>query len=142
MTHNQVTVFSFTAAGTGSCFFFAIFFRGRIEKFAANQGRNPSNSRRSWTYLSAECDGVRRRGVTVVGAVATENPAAKETHSMKKDKQLDPLLKPEEVAKKLGFSKKTILVMAREDRIPCIRIGRFIRFDAAEIDRWLDRRRS
>ena len=72
----------------------------------------------------------------------TTNPSAKETYAMKKEKKLDPLMRPEDVAKKLGLSRKTIVVMAREDRIPHIRIGRYVRFDPAEIARWIDRRRS
>jgi excisionase family DNA binding protein len=52
------------------------------------------------------------------------------------------LLTPEEVAEMLQIARKTVVVMAREGRIPCIRIGRFVRFDPAAIDRWLDRQRS
>ena len=59
---------------------------------------------------------------------------------MKKRKK--QLLTPDEVADMLRVARKTVVVMAREDRIPCIRIGRFVRFDAAEIDRWIDNQRS
>ena len=52
------------------------------------------------------------------------------------------LLKPDEVAEMILVARKTIMVMAREGRIPCIRIGRLVRFDAAEIDRWIDSQRS
>ncbi len=52
------------------------------------------------------------------------------------------LLTPDNVADILQIARKTVVVMAREQRIPCIRIGRFIRFDPNEIDRWIDNQRS
>ena len=58
---------------------------------------------------------------------------------MKGKKQL---LTPDEVAEMLQIARKTVVVMAREARIPCIRIGRIVRFDPAEIDRWIDSQRS
>jgi len=58
---------------------------------------------------------------------------------MKGKKQL---LTPDEVAEMLQIARKTVVVMAREERIPSIRIGRFVRFDPAEIDRWIDSQRS
>ena len=57
---------------------------------------------------------------------------------MKGKKQL---LTPDEVADMLQIARKTVVVMAREHRIPCIRIGRIVRFDPAEIDRWIDSQR-
>ena len=57
---------------------------------------------------------------------------------MKGKKQL---LTPNEVAEMLQIACKTVVVMAREQRIPCIRIGRIVRFDPAEIDRWIDSQR-
>ena len=61
---------------------------------------------------------------------------------MKKQKGQQQLLTPDEVAAMLRIARKTVVVMAREKRIPCIRIGRFVRFDPVEIDRWIDGRRS
>jgi len=61
---------------------------------------------------------------------------------MMKDRKQKPLLTPDEVAAMLRIARKTVVVMAREERIPCIRIGRFVRFDPAEIDRWIDGQRS
>jgi len=52
------------------------------------------------------------------------------------------LLTPDEVAEMLRVARKTVVVMAREKRIPCIRIGRFVRFEPGEIARWLDSRRT
>ena len=56
---------------------------------------------------------------------------------MKKEKQPTALLKPEEVAEMLRVARKTVIVMARDGRIPSLRVGRFVRFDAVEIERWL-----
>ena len=58
---------------------------------------------------------------------------------MKVKKQL---LTPDEVAEMLQIARKTVVVMAREERIPCIRLGRVLRFDPSEIDRWIDGQRS
>jgi excisionase family DNA binding protein len=60
---------------------------------------------------------------------------------VKKEKQPSALLKPEEVAEMLRVARKTVIVMAREGRIPSIRVGRFVRFDAAEVKRWLNDQR-
>ncbi len=57
---------------------------------------------------------------------------------MKSKKQL---LTPDEVAEMLHIARKTVVVMAREQRIPCIRIGRLVRFDPKDIDRWIDNQR-
>ena len=57
-------------------------------------------------------------------------------------KQTEQLLRPDEVADVLRLARKTVIVMAREGRIPHVRIGRVVRFDAAEIARWIDTQRS
>ena len=61
---------------------------------------------------------------------------------MIKDRKQKQLLTPDEVADRLRIARKTVVVMAREERIPCIRIGRFVRFDPNEIDRWINSQRS
>jgi len=57
---------------------------------------------------------------------------------MKKGEQL---LKPEQVATLLNVARKTVVNMAREGRLPHVRVGRYYRFDVAEIDRWIERNR-
>lgn len=60
---------------------------------------------------------------------------------MAKDKNKQ-LLKPEEVATMLQLKRKTVVTMAREERLPCVRIGRFVRFDPDEIRRWINDHRN
>ena len=61
---------------------------------------------------------------------------------MKKETPRRALLTPDEVAEMLRVARKTVIVMARDGRIPSLRVGRFVRFDAAEVERWLsDQRR-
>ncbi len=48
---------------------------------------------------------------------------------------------PDEIAVILRIARKTVITMAREGRIPCIRVGRFVRFDHGEIQRWIDGQR-
>jgi putative molybdopterin biosynthesis protein len=58
---------------------------------------------------------------------------------MKEKKQL---LTPDEVAAMLQIARKTVVVMAREGRIPCVRVGKLVRFDPADIERWINGQRS
>ena len=61
---------------------------------------------------------------------------------MPREKRTASLLTPDDVAELLCVARRTVVTMARDGRIPHIRIGRFVRFDPTEIDRWLrDRRR-
>jgi excisionase family DNA binding protein len=57
-------------------------------------------------------------------------------------KKTSVLLKPEEVADLLQVARKTVIAMAREQRLPHIRVGRYYRFDSDEVDRWIDRQRA
>lgn len=52
-------------------------------------------------------------------------------------KKNNQLLKPEDVAQMLQVTRKTIITMARDGRIPHFRMGRFYRFDGDEIARWM-----
>ncbi len=60
---------------------------------------------------------------------------------MAKAKDTAKLLTPDDLAEMLGLARKTVIVMARDGRIPSVRIGRFVRFDPQEIGRWIDRQR-
>jgi len=53
--------------------------------------------------------------------------------------QFEPLLDDEEAAALLGIHPKTLQRLARTDRIPAHRIGRFWRYRASELDAWLRR---
>ena len=61
---------------------------------------------------------------------------------MGKNRQQTKLLTPDEVAEMLRLARKTVIVMARDGKIPCVRIGRLVRFDPAEIERWLRQQRA
>ena len=58
---------------------------------------------------------------------------------MKRD--VSRLMTPDEIAAVLRIARKTVIAMARAGRIPCVRIGRFVRFDRGEILRWIDGQR-
>ena len=58
---------------------------------------------------------------------------------MKRD--VSRLMTPDEIAAVLRITRKTVIIMAREGRIPCIRVGRIVRFDSDEIQRWIDGQR-
>ena len=47
--------------------------------------------------------------------------------------ELEPLLRVEEVAAYFRISPKTVYDMARDKRIPCVRIGAALRFRMSEI---------
>jgi excisionase family DNA binding protein len=42
----------------------------------------------------------------------------------------------------LRVARKTVVVMARDGKIPHVRIGRLVRFDPVEIERWLREQRA
>lgn len=47
------------------------------------------------------------------------------------------LLRPEEVAARLGWRRDTIIDKAKAGLLPCRRVGSQYRFVPAEIDRWM-----
>jgi excisionase family DNA binding protein len=52
---------------------------------------------------------------------------------------VEPLaLKPAEAAKLLGISPRTLWAWTHSGRIPCIRIGRVIRYPYAALKAWLE----
>lgn len=52
--------------------------------------------------------------------------------------QLDgPLLRPEEAARLLAVKTNWIYEAVRDGRLPCLRLGRHIRFTQAMLERWL-----
>jgi excisionase family DNA binding protein len=48
------------------------------------------------------------------------------------------LLTAEELAVRLGVPAKWPLREARAGRIPHVRLGRYVRFDSGDVDRWLE----
>ena len=47
------------------------------------------------------------------------------------------LLTPDDVADLLKVNKSWVYEAAREGRIPHVRLGRYVRFEEAEIEEWL-----
>ncbi len=47
------------------------------------------------------------------------------------------LLTIEELSKNLKIPKKTIYKWAREKKVPCVKLGKHLRFIESEIDQWL-----
>jgi excisionase family DNA binding protein len=43
-----------------------------------------------------------------------------------------------EVAERLGVPKSWVLESARAGALPCVRLGRYVRFDGDDVDRWLE----
>jgi excisionase family DNA binding protein len=52
------------------------------------------------------------------------------------------ILTPSEVAELLRVPESWVYRAAREGRLPCIRLGRYVRFGEHELERWLDERRG
>jgi excisionase family DNA binding protein len=48
-----------------------------------------------------------------------------------------PLLDVDALARRLGVTVRFVRRLVEERRIPYMRVGRFVRFDPAEIERWL-----
>lgn len=47
------------------------------------------------------------------------------------------LLTAEEVAERLGVPARWPLAQARAGHMPCVRLGRYVRFDADDVDAWI-----
>ena len=47
------------------------------------------------------------------------------------------LVDAQAVAERLGVPKSWVLQQARSDAIPTVRLGRYVRFDLDDVDRWL-----
>lgn len=71
-------------------------------------------------------------------------PAHRDSRSAPEPLNLaDPLLDADEAARILGaIPPKTVLQLAREGRLPSVRIGRHVRFVRAELEATLARRRA
>jgi excisionase family DNA binding protein len=56
---------------------------------------------------------------------------------MKNAEQFEPLLTSEKAAHHLRMHVKTLQRLAREARIPCVRLGKYWRFRLTSLDHWL-----
>jgi excisionase family DNA binding protein len=54
---------------------------------------------------------------------------------------LPKLLTIDELAERLDVSTRHVRRLVAEKRVPYLKVGKFIRFDPAEISAWLDRSR-
>jgi excisionase family DNA binding protein len=55
---------------------------------------------------------------------------------------LPELLRPEEVAKVLGCSKPFIYALAKRGELPCVVMGRAVRFDPSDVAAFIAERRG
>jgi len=60
------------------------------------------------------------------------------TKTVHDEPQFEPLLSDLQVGKLLGLHSKTVQKMARSGQIPALRIGRYWRYRASVIDRWIE----
>ncbi len=54
---------------------------------------------------------------------------------------LPHLLTIEQLADHLGVTERHVRRLVAERRIPFLKVGRFVRFDPTDVNRWLDRTR-
>lgn len=50
----------------------------------------------------------------------------------------DRLLDAAAVAERLSVPKSWVLESARNGALPCVRLGRYVRFDLADVEAWLE----
>jgi excisionase family DNA binding protein len=72
---------------------------------------------------------------------AREDVRADGPRRMSRETLSEPLLRPEEVASLLGVKKSSVYEYARAGRLPCIKVGRHLRFLRADIEQWVLRQR-
>lgn len=58
------------------------------------------------------------------------------------DQEFKRLFSPREIAQYLAVSPKTIYKWAFYRKIPVVKLGKALRFDRAEIDRWIEERKG
>jgi excisionase family DNA binding protein len=51
---------------------------------------------------------------------------------------IDRLLTAAEVAERLSVPKTWVLESARSGAMPCVRLGKYVRFDLGDVERWID----
>ena len=54
---------------------------------------------------------------------------------------LPQLLTIDQLAERLGTSTRHVRRLVAERRVPYLKVGKFVRFDPAEVGEWLDRTR-
>jgi len=50
----------------------------------------------------------------------------------------DRLLDAKEIAERLGVPESWVRESARSGAMPCVRLGRYIRFDLGDVEKWLE----
>lgn len=55
---------------------------------------------------------------------------------------MDALLRARDVAERLSISASAVYRLAEIGDLPCVRIGAAVRFDPADVDRYIERHRS
>jgi excisionase family DNA binding protein len=60
---------------------------------------------------------------------------------MRDSESIPQLLTMEQLADRLGVTRRHVRRLVDERRVPFLRVGRFIRFDRAQIAEWLDSNR-
>ncbi len=54
----------------------------------------------------------------------------------------EPLLTARELAQRWSVSEKTLRRWMAAERLPCVRVGRLVRFDPGDVSRWLSARKE
>ena len=52
------------------------------------------------------------------------------------------LMRPDEAAKALAISPRTLWALANRGEIPCVRIGRSVRYDPRDLQDWIEQRKN
>jgi excisionase family DNA binding protein len=83
----------------------------------------------------------KRRSQQAVGRLVARGdapPYRKERRTMPRTEPLPHLLTIEQLADHLGVTVRHVRRQIAERRVPYIKVGRLVRFDPAEITRWID----
>ena len=61
---------------------------------------------------------------------------------MNNETRIRLLLKPDEAAAALAISPRTLWGLTSNGELPCLRIGRAVRYDPRDLTCWIDRRKT
>lgn len=95
----------------------------------------PLQQRRSLLATARLCHPSRPLG-------GTTHWLQRESSMCKPEARPELLLTPVRAAQSLSISPRTLWTLTKSGQIPCVRIGRLVRYDPQDLQRWIDQRKE
>ncbi|MGE5607810.1 MAG: helix-turn-helix domain-containing protein [Bacillota bacterium] len=106
-----------------------------IERLELN--RLPAVARRTIERLNTTLEAYEER-LSMVGNGQSDGSGQGQAETQS---QGEALLTPRDAAERLTISERTLWGLAESGEVPCVRIGRSVRYDPADLRAYIDRRK-